>query len=435
MKQSSLDGQTSFLVRFFNEIALYSGQYALFFIFMKLTSPENFWHSIGNSILLVTLIVQTAALVYYGSKIMPRIFLSFLSPLTYTVFEMTQEGWLSFLNTGHLFFWISTVLLVVFQYVGHITKRQHIRFAVEFFVSNINIVIFLFLYFFFDLKLKLHEDLLAGNITELYANEELYVWRLMDGFYEFLDDPAHLYIMLGGFFLATTIAYGRIKILQLNEKIDTLLVRYIGEEARDTLIQKDLESSLTAKMKTALLYCDIRNFTSLSEKHDASNVVAMLNAYYAMWHQTLKEHGGIINKFIGDALLAFFNHSKALATNATQAVESALKMVASLEAINHSLEKQGLPQIDGFGIGIHVGEVILGDIGGERKDYTLIGDAVNITARLESLCKEYRTPIIISEACYALLEEALQQRFTYLSSIFLKGKEEAITFYGLTHRV
>ena len=161
----------------------------------------------------------------------------------------------------------------------------------------------------------------------------------------------------------------------------------------------------------------------------------MLNAYYAMWHQTLKEHGGIINKFIGDALLAFFNHSKALATNATQAVESALKMVASLEAINHSLEKQGLPQIDGFGIGIHVGEVILGDIGGERKDYTLIGDAVNITARLESLCKEYRTPIIISEACYALLEEALQQRFTYLSSIFLKGKEEAITFYGLTHRV
>lgn len=96
--------EASFFIRFFNEIALYSGQYALFFIFMKLTSPESFWHSFGNVILVVTLIVQTTALVYYGSKIVPRLLLSFLSPLTYTLFETVQEGWLSFLNTGHLFF-------------------------------------------------------------------------------------------------------------------------------------------------------------------------------------------------------------------------------------------------------------------------------------------------------------------------------------------
>ena len=193
---TSSENQTSFLLRFFNEIALYSGQYALFFIFMKLTSPESFWHSMGNIILLLTLMIQTTALIYYGSKIVPRLLLSFLSPFVYTVFEATQEGWISFLNIGHLFFWISTFILAIFQYIGYKTKQEPIRFAVEFCVSNINIIIFMFLYFFFDLKLKLKEDLLAGNITEMYANEELFVWRLMDGFQEFLEDPAHIYIIL-----------------------------------------------------------------------------------------------------------------------------------------------------------------------------------------------------------------------------------------------
>ena len=238
-----------------------------------------------------------------------------------------------------------------------------------------------------------------------------------------------IYIILGGFFLSTTIAYGRIKILQLNAKIDTLLVRYIGEEARNTLIQKDLKSSST-KLKTVLLYCDIRNFTTLSEKNDPTDVVAMLNYYYEMWHKTVKQHGGIINKFIGDALLSFFSHTNNLSTNTSQAVTSAIIMVQSLTTINDSLAKQGLPMLDGIGIGIHVGEVILGDIGGERKDYTLIGDTVNITARLENLCKEYQTPIIISEASYTLLDKTLQKHFVYLSSLILKGKEEGITFYG-----
>ena len=87
---TSSENQSSFLLRFFNEIALYSGQYALFFIFMKLTSPESFWHSMGNIILLLTLMMQTTALIYYGSKIVPRLLLSFLSPFVYTVFEATH---------------------------------------------------------------------------------------------------------------------------------------------------------------------------------------------------------------------------------------------------------------------------------------------------------------------------------------------------------
>lgn len=424
--------ESPFFVRFFNEIALYSGQYALFFIFMKIISPQSFWASSGNIVLICVLIIQTTALVYYGHKIVARLLLSFLSPLVYTVFEMLQEGMISLLNTGHIFFWISTMLLALFYYIGHVAKNQKVRFGVEFVVSNINILIFIFIYFFFDLKLKLQEDLNAGKISEAYANEELFIWRLDDGFIEFLDDPAHIYIIMGGVFLSLTIAYSRIKILQLSEKIDTLLVRYIGAETRDKLIKKNLEPFST-KIKTVLIYADIRNFTTLSEKADASDVVAMLNYYYGIWHENIKKYHGTINKFIGDALLAFFDYDKELKQNANHAVTSALEMIASLERINKELLHKMLPPLDGIGIGIHCGEVILGDIGGERKDYTLIGDVVNTTARLEELCKLYDCALIISEACYILLDARLQQRFRYLSSIAPKGKEEKVTFYGLNH--
>ena len=139
----------------------------------------------------------------------------------------------------------------------------------------------------------------------------------------------------------------------------------------------------------------------------------------------------MINKFLGDALLAFFEEQEDTVYENNEAVKSAIEMIDSLEMMNEELVKMGLAQLDGIGIGIHYGEVILGDIGGERKDYTLIGDAVNTTARLEALCKTYATPLIISQSCYERLEPSLQHRFSYLSSLALKGKEEKVTFYGL----
>lgn len=419
-----------FIIQFFNEIALYSGQYALFYLFMHFSAQEPFWQNTGHVVLLFTLMIQTTALVYFGHKIALRIALSFLSPLVYTIFELQEGGLASLLNIGHLFFWFSTLLLALLQYIGYVSVRQNIRFLVEFLVSNINIFIFIFVYFFFDLKLKLQEDLLLGKVSETYAKEEVLIWRLGDGFGEFLDDPAHIYIVLGGLFLSLTIAYSRIKILVLSQKIDTLLVRYIGEETRDKLVHRNLEGN-SVRLQTVLLYADIRNFTSLSEKADASDVVSMLNFYYGIWHETIKASFGTINKFIGDALLAFFDKKEDMADNINFAVDSALLMLEKMEQINKDLEALKLPAIDGIGIGIHSGEVILGDIGGERKDYTLIGDAVNTTARLESLCKTYHTPLIISEVCYQLLRETLKKRFSYISSIALKGKEEQIAFYGV----
>lgn len=187
------------------------------------------------------------------------------------------------------------------------------------------------------------------------------------------------------------------------------------------------------RIKTVVLYCDIRNFTTLSEKSDPSDVVSMLNFYYGKWHETIKIFSGTINKFIGDAVLAFFDSETSLSEKNRFAVQAALSMLKQQAVMNQELKVQGLPAIEEIGIGIHCGEAILGDIGGERKDYTLIGDTVNTAARLESLCKSHNTPLIVSDACYVLLDEGLKNHFSKFSSITLKGKEESVTFYGLNH--
>lgn len=422
----------NFIIRFFNEIALYSGQYALFYILMQFSSEGNkFWSNAGHFALLIALLIQTTALVYYGHNIFPRIILSFISLVVYTIFEFIEGGLnYSMAHTGHLFFWIYTLIFAALQYISHKTRRQNVRMIVEFSESNINIFIFIFIYFFFDLNLGLQKQVALGTMTIDFAQDQLLIWHFVDRFSSLFKDPAHVYLLLGFIFLSLTIAYSRIKILLLSEKIDSLLVRYIGEETRDELVQSNSETT-SMRIKTIILYCDIRNFTTLSEKADASDVVSMLNFYYGKWHETIKVFHGTINKFIGDAMLSFFDSKTSLSENAVFAVQAALSMLKQQEQMNQKLKSKGLPTIEGIGIGIHSGEVILGDIGGARKDYTLIGDAVNTATRLESLCKTYNTPLIVSEECYLLLDEGLQKQFSNISSIKLKGKTQSVTFYGL----
>lgn len=421
-----------FFIRFFNEIALYSGQYALFYLIMQFSAEGNvFWLNKGHVALLFALLTQTTALVYYGHKILPRITLSFISLIVYTFFEFIEGGFnYSLLHTGHLLFWGYTLIFATLQYITHFTKQQKIRMFIEFLESNLNMFIFIFIYFFFDMRLGLQKDLALGKISAYTASDQLMIWHFLERVPTLFFDPAHIYVLLGAVFLSFTIAYSRIKILLLSEKIDTLLVRYIGEETRDELVGRNSETT-SRRIETVILFCDIRNFTSLSEKVDAATVVSMLNFYYGEWHKIIKNFHGKINKFIGDAFLSFFDSNRSLAENNIFAVNSALSMLDQLPRMNLDLKAQNLPTIEGVGIGIHCGEVILGDIGGERKDYTLIGDTVNTAARLESLCRVYNTSLIISDACYSLLNDELKKQFSIISSITLKGKTESSILYGL----
>lgn len=189
------------------------------------------------------------------------------------------------------------------------------------------------------------------------------------------------------------------------------------------------------RLPVTLLFSDIRGFTSLSEKLDPETVIEMLNAYLDKMAEVVFRHGGTLDKFIGDAVMAFWNAPVPVEDHARRAVEAALDMLEELEALNASWEATGAQTQLRIGIGVNTGEAIVGNIGSltRKLDYTAIGDTVNLASRLEGLNKEYGSSIIVSEATLAALPaDAYDARA--IDEVKVKGKEQAVKIYELLGR-
>jgi len=176
-----------------------------------------------------------------------------------------------------------------------------------------------------------------------------------------------------------------------------------------------------------ILFSDIRGFTSLSEQVSATQLVQMLNRVHGPMTQLVLDHRGMLDKYIGDAMMALFNTPVDLPDHPEQSVLAALQMLELLKSVNREFEAEGLPQID-MGVGINTGACIVGNVGSQvRFDYTAIGDAVNLAARLEGLCKRYGVKLIISEFTRAQLSETILVR--PLDRVRVKGKQQPVTIY------
>lgn len=182
-----------------------------------------------------------------------------------------------------------------------------------------------------------------------------------------------------------------------------LLKRYISAHAWDEIEERghheaeDLEGTLR---EVTVLFLDIRNYTSLSEEYESREIVAMLNEVFQVLIDVVDDFGGVLDKFIGDALLVVFYPGEE-SDDAVRAVYAACRMQEALVAFNEKRRFYGRDAIS-IGVGINTGTVIAGSVGSEqRKDYTVIGDPVNVAARLQERAKEGRhTRIILSESTY-----------------------------------
>lgn len=175
-----------------------------------------------------------------------------------------------------------------------------------------------------------------------------------------------------------------------------------------------------------ILFSDIRSFTKISESMTPEKVFAFLNLYLDRMQSPIEKNGGFIDKFIGDAIMALFDGD--FHTQAMGSVRAAIRMQEELKQLNDERKEQGLFALN-TGIGVHIGHVMLGTLGNEKRmDSTVIGDAVNLASRLEGLTKYYGCSIIISEYVVKFLEkECFCMR--ELDLVAVKGREEPVTVY------
>ncbi len=229
----------------------------------------------------------------------------------------------------------------------------------------------------------------------------------------------------------------RAELTQQEEKLRSAFSKFVPEEVINDFLNSNGDIELknnNEKRNVVILMCDIRSFTSISEINQPENVVNFLNNYFTCMVNVVKKYGGTVDKFIGDAIMVLFGAPISYNDNAKRAVQAAIEMYSQLDSIPHNQLK--LPEgvsLD-IGIGIHSGDVIVGQIGSaDKTSYTVIGDTVNLASRLEGLTKLYGAKVIISQAVRDELADAENTEeninLLLLDSVKVKGKKEAVFIY------
>ncbi len=213
------------------------------------------------------------------------------------------------------------------------------------------------------------------------------------------------------------------------KRVRNTMSRYMAKEVVDRLLASGDEMLKGSSHVATVLFSDIRQFTTLTEAMSPQQTVAMLNEYFTEMVEVVLSHGGMLDKYIGDALMAIFGAPVEDVADADRALRVATEMIRALEQLNARRAGEGLAAID-IGVGLATGEVLAGSVGSvKRMEYTVIGDTVNLAARLESANKHYGTKVLVSgPTVEALTTPAILRRIDVLQ---VKGKSKPTQLYEL----
>jgi adenylate cyclase len=212
------------------------------------------------------------------------------------------------------------------------------------------------------------------------------------------------------------------------KRMKSTMSRYMDPGLADKLLDESEEDIMGGKESIGtVLFSDVRSFTTLTESLGASGTVSLLNEYFTIMVDCITDEGGMLDKFIGDAIMAIFGTPFSHDDDPDRGVRAAVKMMTELYILNDAREKAGKIPID-HGMGVNTDMIVSGNIGSpKRMDYTVIGDGVNLAARLESACKQYGVRIIISEYTFNGLKATYRTR--EIDKVIVKGKTKPVSIY------
>ncbi len=263
---------------------------------------------------------------------------------------------------------------------------------------------------------------LSRRVEVLYKDE---TGRLGHTFNLMSEELGKAYDQIKGYALRAAVA--QIK----EEKIRHIFQKYVPKTVLESFFANPEQALVGENRVLAVLFSDVRGFTGISEKLRPDEMVESLNQYFARMVDVVMREGreGIVDKYIGDAIMAFFGAPERHEDDALRSVLAAFEMLVALDDFNAWQQRKGRSPFQ-IGIGINYGAVTVGNIGSERKmDYTVIGDMVNLASRLEGLTKKYHEPIIVSASVHRKVKEEVRCRL--LDTVAVKGRREGTGIYSV----
>ncbi len=290
-------------------------------------------------------------------------------------------------------------------------------------ISIISLLLLSLFAFVFIFKFKFLKGLISLVILDL-------IYLAFAGYMASTGKLISLAIPIGVQFISAIFGYS-FKFLIENrnkEKIKQAMGKYISQDVMKNVVKNIDNLSLGGKRAVVtVLFSDIRGFTSLSEKMSAEDVSKILNEYFKEMEPIITKYNGIINKFIGDAVMAIFGEPINDDNHPQNAVKCACEMLQKLNYLKEKWLNEGKPKIE-IGIGINTGEVFIGNIGTEtRMEYTVIGDTVNLASRIESYNKTYKTNLLVSTSTYSYIKDIAD--VIKISDVQIRGKAKKTDIY------
>ena len=271
----------------------------------------------------------------------------------------------------------------------------------------------------------------VGTMKDIISTNDLSE-RVLVEYHDEIGTLAHTFnIMVGELEKAynqiKNFAFKAVLSQKREEKIRNIFQKYVPNDVIDTFFTNPEAMLVGDNRVLSVLFSDIRSFTSISEGMAPDELVNSLNRSFSIMVDVIMARNGVVDKYIGDAIMAFFGAPVKHEDDALQSVLAGLEMTDALPEFNRQQEEAGLSPWQ-IGVGINYGVVTVGNIGTEKKmDYTVIGDMVNLASRCEGLTKKYKQPLIITESLWSRVKDSLPCR--ELDKVAVKGKTKGVAIY------